>query len=106
MHLFMLVSLHTGKNNVEASVGSSLWAADMPHRVVTQATRAGYFFPGGTSVVQIKMEVGTIVGNYLLLPFPLHSFLSSFPPLALPPFSHSSLFQRNTLVKCFYVFTY
>lgn len=76
----MLVSLHTGKNNVEASAGSSLWAADMPCRVVIQVTRAGYF----SQVVQIKMTIGTIIRNYLLLPFPLHSFLSSFPPLVLP----------------------
>lgn len=30
------------------------------------------------------MSIGTIIRNCLLLPFPLHSFLSSFPPLALP----------------------
>lgn len=46
LHLFMFVSPHTGKSNVGASFGSSLWAAAMPCRLIIQVTDWGkMFFP-------------------------------------------------------------
>lgn len=87
---------------MEVACGLQTCLAEWSHKSLEQ----DIFFPGGTSVVQIKMEMGTIIGNYLLLPFPLHSFLSPFSPLALPSLLPLLSFSEEYTCQMFSTFLF